>query len=115
MLKDMALSDDEQKEMYPSVAGSEDEANEPKYPYGLCLCLDEQALQKLGIKSLPEVGQVMQINAKVMVKSVGEYESQHSGIRRNMDLQITALDILPSKKEVDVNKLYDKADDKPQA
>lgn len=106
MLKDMALSEDEQKDSYP-VAIGDGEANEPKYPYGLCLCLDESSLKKLGIKNLPKVGQSMSINAKVMVKSISEYESMHNGERRSMDLQITAMEIVSSKKEVDVKKLYD--------
>jgi len=112
MLKNLAMSDDEAKEMSPMAVG-EDESSEPKYPYGLCLCLDEATLKKLGIKNMPEVGQVMMISAKVQVKSVGEYESMHGGARRNMDLQITDLEILPSKKEVDVNKLYDSEDEGP--
>lgn len=108
-MKDMALSDDEQKDSYP-VAIGDGKSNEPMYPYGLCLCLDESSLKKLGIKNLPEVGASMTITAKVQVKSISEYESMHNGERRSMDLQITAMEIVPSKKEVDVKKLYDSAE-----
>lgn len=108
MMKNLALTDDELQESRPTaISSGEDESSEPKYPYGLCICLDESSLKKLGIKSLPEVGATMTITAKVQVKSVGKYDSMHDGVRRNMDLQITDMDLAAAKKEVDVNKLYD--------
>lgn len=68
------------------------EMDEPQYPYGLCLTLDKEQLDKLGITALPSVGTEMMINARAVVKSVSSYETQ-GGNDMSVSLQITDMGI----------------------
>lgn len=62
----------------------------PDYGYGLCLRLDNEALEKLGIKALPKVGAEMSISAMGVVTSVSSHESQNRD-DRNVEIQIQKL------------------------
>jgi hypothetical protein len=77
-----------------------------KYPYGLCLTLDEATLKKLGIEELPEVESYIMIKAKTEVCSVSNYENK-DGENRGLVLQIVALELGTPKKEIDPDKIYD--------
>lgn len=68
------------------------EYDEPMYPYGLCLHLGQEQLEKLGITALPAVGTEMTITAKVFVKGTSAYETQ-GGKDMSMDLQITDMEL----------------------
>jgi hypothetical protein len=68
------------------------EYDEPMYPYGLCLHLGQDEMEKLNITSLPAVGTEMTITAKVFVKGTSAYETQ-GGKDMSMDLQITDMEI----------------------
>lgn len=49
----------------------------PKYPYGLCLSLDDDTLKKLGLDGeLPEVGEVIHFMAMARVTSASENERE---------------------------------------
>lgn len=74
-------------------------AEAPKYPYGLRISLDEEALKKLGLPALPAVGQKMSLDAAVEVCSISEYDSTGEGKKRSMDLQITAMMLGPAGEE----------------
>jgi len=65
------------------------EADEPQYPYGLCISLGKDELEKLGITALPKVGSEMMITAKAIVKSTSEYDTQGAGKEMSVSLQIT--------------------------
>lgn len=70
------------------------EAMAPDYPWGTCIHLDTDELEKLGIKKLPEVGTVLTLTAKVRVtrrsESEGEnYPGADSEENKCLDLQIT--------------------------
>ena len=67
--------------------------DEPQYPYGLCISLHEDELEKLGITSLPAVGTEMALMAKVYVKSTSSYQTQEGGSNMSVDLQITYMEI----------------------
>lgn len=69
------------------------EADEPRYPYGLCISLGKDELEKLGITSLPTVGAAMNVMARATVKSVSSYETQGEGADMRVELQITDLEI----------------------
>lgn len=69
------------------------EADEPRYPYGLCITLGKDELEKLGITALPKVGTEMMIHAMVYVKSTSAYQTQGEGEQMSMDLQITDMGI----------------------
>ena len=69
------------------------ERDEPRYPYGLCLSLGKDELEKLGITALPKVGGEMMIQAKATVKSTSAYETQGEGTDMRVELQITDMEI----------------------
>lgn len=64
---------------------------EPDYPYGLRLSLDEDALGKLGI-TLPAVGDSFFVVAVAKVRSVSEHESEDRKTQ-HVDLQIEQLSL----------------------
>lgn len=66
------------------------ETMQEEYPCGLCLYLDNETLEKLGITELPKVGTELTLQAKVEVSSTSENEYDE-GVRRSLNLQITAL------------------------
>ncbi len=78
-------------------APGEIEYEEPMYPYGLCLRLEQDQMEKLSITTLPSVGTEMTITAKVFVKGTSAYETQ-GGKDMSMDLQITDMEIGASDK-----------------
>lgn len=68
----------------------------PEYPYGLKIDLDNDALEKLGIAQLPEIGTPMTVTARCEVCSVSAYESQGQDKKqRNLQLQITDMALAP--------------------
>lgn len=69
------------------------EDDEPRYPYGLCIRLGKDELEKLGITSLPTVGVEMNVMARATVKSVSSYETQGEGADMSVELQITDLEV----------------------
>jgi hypothetical protein len=70
--------------------------DKPEYPYGLCLNLEAEQLEKLGITELPAVGAKMMLHANAYVKTVSEYSTQ-DGTDRRVELQITELDVRPGE------------------
>lgn len=85
-LVSMQLTEQEAKE--ESCIASPSESDLPRYPYGLCLDLDDEALAKLGITDLPAVGTTMQLVAHVRVTRISQYENQE-GKDACLGLQIT--------------------------
>lgn len=77
-----------EEKMYPTMCG--DDGDGPKYPYGLCINLDEQQLDALGLKDSPKVGGTVTIQAKAEITSVSENQTQ-DGTRRSLSIQITDL------------------------
>ena len=69
------------------------ESDEPQYPYGLCISLGKEELEKLGITALPKVGGQMMITAKAFVKSTSAYDTQGQGQDMRVELQITDMDV----------------------
>ena len=70
--------------MYPAEIGKED------YPYGLCVRLGDEELEKLGMGTLPAVGEEYMLMATATVKSVSAREGD-GGKHRDLELQITDL------------------------
>jgi len=68
------------------------EMEKPKYPYGTCLYLNDESLEKLGIDSNPAVGTEMHIIAVAKVTGVSEREYE-GGKHKTLDLQITDMAI----------------------
>jgi hypothetical protein len=88
----MQMSKEEAAE-YSGAMPSAD--NAPRYPYGLCLCLNDEALAKLGITTLPAVGTKMALNAVVIVTSVGSSQQQDGEAENRAELQITDMELTP--------------------
>lgn len=61
----------------------------PEYNYGLTIRLENNELQRLGIKTLPTVGKKIMIEAKAEVVTVSESSSVHNRGDRAVTLQIT--------------------------
>jgi hypothetical protein len=68
-------------------------ADAPKYPWGLEINLNDDSLDKLGVKTLPAVGTEVTIVAKATVSSTSERATEESGACASMSLQITDLQI----------------------
>lgn len=102
----MQMSAEEAKE-YASCSPSTD--NAPKYPYGLCLDLCDDSLEKLGITDLPAVGTEMTLVAKVIVTRTGAYQTQGGEGESSMGLQITDMELArPSTPRDVASNLYGK-------
>src|ERR1700752_2842925 len=76
----------------------------PVYPYGLCLSLDEEVLEKLGIKELPDVGETVHFAALARVTAASESEHETEGGEKEthcrVELQITNLALESEDDEV---------------
>jgi len=104
----MKLDPKEQKKESGQIA-----YEQPLYPWGMCVELNDDALKKLGIDSLPDVDDVMTLTASVTVTSVSA-RANSEGEAKSMGLQITALSLGPETKDDDADdtpatdKLYKK-------
>lgn len=89
-----------------------DEVEKPEFPWGLSLNLDDAVMNRLGMKTLPSVGQTMNIKAVAKVTSVSEHDNEDSGVRRTVSLQITDMEV-PTKTTEDekATALFGKGDD----
>lgn len=83
-------------------------ADAPRYPYGLSITLDDDALSKLGVDKMPKVGGKMTIEARVTVTACSESDRQGGGKSRRCELQITDLELGggPAKKGSAEDKMY---------
>lgn len=81
---DMKRNYEEQKAV-PAVSPLEG------YPGGLCMYLCEGDIKKLGIEEMPEPGEILEIQAKVVVRSTSEHENLEMGETRDMSLQVVEM------------------------
>lgn len=97
-LVNMKLGPKAREEKYPESAT----VDRPVYPYGLEVRLDDEALDKLGLRELPEVGTTLMLCAQVDVTAVSERENLEGGKterHRDLSLQITDLALGPAPGE----------------
>jgi len=87
---DMAHTPEELKEE-KLEHGSCDYA-QPIYPYGLCLRLDNDSLDKLGLAGDAQAGDMIMLAALGKVTSVSSNETD-KGIKRYVEIQITHLSL----------------------
>lgn len=86
-LVSMQMSAEEAKE----EAGIE--PSRPRYPYGLCIDLNDETLAKLGITELPAVGAQITVLARATVTRVSAYQDQGNEQERCVGLQITDMEL----------------------
>lgn len=105
-MKDMKIS---KKEKEDNMKAMEVDVNDsPQYPYGLRLHLDKETFKKLGLKSVPNVGEIFMIEAKANVDSVHQSERANGDDYISIDLQITEMELEGKKKEKSMaSALYD--------
>jgi hypothetical protein len=87
----MQMSAEEAKEQTEPTA-----ADAPKYPYGLELRLDDDALAKLGLTQPPAVGTKLTIHCAVEVTSASSYQTQGQEAEASSCWQITDMEIRPA-------------------
>ena len=91
-MKDMALSASEAKEDTMLCPSSTDDDGGPKYPYGLCLDLNDDSLKKLGLDaSKLNIGDEIAVTAVAKVTRISRYEEQKD-VDNNVGLQITTME-----------------------
>lgn len=66
-------------------------SNAPEYPWGLQIRLEDEELKKLGVSSLPDVGEEMTLTVTVKVTSVSENQYASGKTDRCVSLQITEM------------------------
>lgn len=101
-LVSMKLEKKERAEYKPSLA-----EDGPVYPWGLNITLDDEALEKLGIETLPEAGEQLLLIAKVKVTGTSSNDSAEGGKRQSVSLQIVEMCLEDGGEKVDAaGKLY---------
>lgn len=72
----------------------------PDYPYGLCICLCQNELEKLGLEDEDvQIGDMIHLHAMATVTSISKQDSQAMGPSCRIELQITNLASLEDEDE----------------
>ena len=100
---DMKMSKEEAKEQ---CSPSMDES--PRYPYGLSITLDDDALGKLAIGDSINVGDEVLITAKATVTSKSGYQTMVGDSESTVGLQITDMEVTGTASTKTTKALYDK-------
>lgn len=73
------------------------------YPYGLCLSLDEESLEKLNLDDAPDVGDSILMMCVARVTSASKRET-NEGTKSRIELQITDIAIEGEEEEEEDEK-----------
>ena len=71
------------------------------YPWGLCLSMEKDQLDKLGITKLPEVGSEMHLMCVAKVTSVNQSARENEFEESRVGLQITMMQVLLKESAAD--------------
>lgn len=77
----------------------------PIYPYGTCICLETEQLDRLQLAEDPEVGDLIHFQAIGRVTSAGSNETD-KGVKRRVEIQVTDIALEDDMEDPD-------EDDKP--
>jgi hypothetical protein len=89
-MTDMVMTPQEADKSYGLCAPAE--ASKPRYPYGLCISLDQESLNKLGLEPNCSVGDMLHIFAMAKVTSVSQRDTD-KGADCRIELQITHMGV----------------------
>src|SRR5690349_20212871 len=78
----------------------------PRYPWGLTLNLDNEALDKLGIEKMPAAGAELLLVAKVSVTRTGSVDTAEGGKMRDLALQVTDMALEKSGRKSTAEALF---------
>lgn len=93
-MADMAFTKDELKARKKEMAiGCDGQPN--SYPWGLCIRLEKEQLDKLGMKQLPRVGTELHVMAMAKVTSVEQSAREGDEEHQCVALQITHMQMAP--------------------
>lgn len=98
-LADMTLDKAEQKKESSMAIEA------PKYPCGLNFSMNDDALEKIGMTDMPEVGEEMTLTAIVTVTGVSANDYGDGQKNRSVSLQITSMS-LDEGPDDDADTLY---------
>jgi hypothetical protein len=90
-----------QKSLLPDGTAGTLMGDQPDYPYGLRISLEDQGLTALGVNDLPKIGADFMITARVKVCGASENPSEAAGQGRRLELQITDLELHDDKEKSD--------------
>ena len=86
---DMSMSPEEAESQYPSPV----KADSPKYPYGICICLGKEELEKLGLDHKDvEVGDFIHVHSLAKVTSKSNCETE-SGENPRLELTLAFMEV----------------------
>jgi hypothetical protein len=94
---DMARDPAEVKKDQAELCDATTKIKQPRFPYGLCIRLENESLKKLGLEGLPEVGATVQFTAEARVTSASsqDVESADGKVTQNrcVELQICRMGV----------------------
>lgn len=102
-MTNMQLTPEEAKQ--DAACCSPDPDGGPKYPYGLRVDLEGEAVKKLNMPQVPGVGQKMRLTALVDVTSVRQYENQQEK-EISITLQITDMELAEERETSPAQVLF---------
>lgn len=76
------------------------------YPYGLVVRLGDDELEKLGMGTLPAVGEEYMMMATARVRSVSASDREDGGKHRDLELQITDMALARQSSSNAADTLY---------
>ncbi len=82
----------EAKESGTMLAGEVVHHDEPRYPWGLEIRLEGDELDKLGIASMPGIGETVKINAIARITAVRLEQLQEGKTERCLTMQIEQME-----------------------
>jgi Major coat protein-like len=99
-MTDMRRTDEEKAETVADMMPTP--MNQPDYPYGLCISLNEETLEKLGLDEKDfDVGDMVHIQGMGLVTSKSTTANSETGDKCRIEIQITHL---ASENEDDENE-----------
>lgn len=96
----LKVEPEKSREIQPSMLSA------PSYPYGLCIELNHEVVEKLGIKKAPEVLSNVNLEAVAQVMCVRVETGPDGEPRMHLSLQITDMELKPFKKSDAAKSLY---------